>query len=166
MKYPRALAVSAAALMLIVSPGSASAQPPASGSVPDISGFTDVTANFTTPAGHGSPGFSFATPDGVSCGGSAQQASCDGALPGLSDIALSHTTSGPCDGGSAIVSGGGAQIVHTRGACPAPAGVPVLRVGQKVTHGAISCGIADGDVTVCTNGPHGFVLAPSGSGTF
>ncbi|MEZ0053036.1 hypothetical protein ABIA30_004061 [Mycobacterium sp. MAA66] len=154
-----------AALVLVASPGCASAEPPAGG-VPDINGFTDVTANFTTPTGHGSPGFSFATPDGVTCGGSSQQASCDGPLPGLSGIPLSHRTTGPCDGGSAIVSVGGTQIVHANGACPAPGGAPVLGVGQKVMQGAITCGVADGGITVCTNGPHGFVLQPSGSSTF
>lgn len=164
-----ALTASTAAVMIAVavpgymSPGYVSAQP---GGVPDVSGLADVTTNFTVSTGRGAHAALFATPDGVACGAGPQGAHCDGNFPGLADIPLSDNSAGPCEVGSAVLDAGSAQIGRHRWACPEPSGRPVLGAGQRVTMGNVTCGVLAGDVTVCTNGPHGFVLQPSGSWNF
>lgn len=170
MRRTSMVAVSAAAVIsMIVVPGCASAQPQAGGA-PDMSGFADVTNDFSGPGARNAGTIAlFSTPDGLSCGASLDGglAHCTGALPGVANLPIGGSTQGSCDLGLAqVTSGGTAFINHYKGNCPAPSGLKVLSPGQKLSGGGITCGVADGGVTACVSGPHGFVLQPSGSSSF
>lgn len=149
----------------------ASAQPPG---FPDLSGFTDVTADFAgNQRGETVVGFS---PDGlINCGFDSQRVTCAGPMPGLQGMPIANgNTQGNCDEGSAtagVPAGGGGQIRHNKfnGQCPDESDVKILKPGQKVSYGNITCGVAPGGVTACIDtfsGEHGFVLQPSGSWSF
>jgi len=175
--------VTCVVLTLVAVPVSAGAQPP-SGGVPDMSGFADVTGDFTTHFGRpGTVGVDFVTADGVGCSfgiadpaygqpGPSPGVSCSGSLPGIATIPLDlgSPLQGACDWGHAQAeSGTPGHVSHYKNpaydkfGCSAAGDTKVLGVGQKVTNGVVTCGVADGDVTVCVTGSHGFVLKPSGS---
>jgi len=174
---------------LAVVPGAAWAQP-AGGDVPDVSGFADVTGDFIVhgPVRPGTPpGVHFTTADGAGCAFTLPfnpatpadgRVTCSGSLPGIADIPLNSSSplNGACDWGIAAADlERPGQVNHSKSAgytkalgyhregCTTEVGTKVLGVGQKVTSGVVTCGTADGDVTVCTVGSHGFVLQPSGS---
>lgn len=161
------LAAGAVAVLIVVSvPGRVSAQPP---SFPDLGALADVTQGYlgTGPRNSGTIA-QFSTPDGLHCGLTGTSAQCQGPLPGVQDVPISPSGSsqGDCDLGGAQASESWASINHYKGHCPATPGLKLLDVGQKITQGATTCGVLAGGVTACTNGPHGFVLQPSGSWTF
>jgi hypothetical protein len=175
MRSMRAVACAVILFVAAVAP-IASAQPPG---FPDLSGFADMTAAFTTHENRGgAPGVNFSTPDGLTCGfptppnpgPDSQMVSCDGPFPGLASIPVSNASQGACDLGSVnALAGTPSQINHFRGPCPSPPGRQVLNPGQKVSSGNVTCGVAGGNITACINtgeGEHGFVLQPSGSWTF
>lgn len=158
--------ITSAVIVLAAAPGCASAQPPA---FPDLGSLADVTQNYlgTGPRNSGTIAL-FSTPDGLHCGLTSTNAQCQGPLPGVQNVPISPSgsTQGDCDLGGAQASGSGGSINHYKGPCPAPPGVKLLDVGQKITQGTTTCGVLAGGVTACTTGTHGFVLQPSGSSSF
>lgn len=150
----------------------ATAQPPG---FPDLSGYADVTQDFTSSNGREKV-VTFAPADGVQCGfgmpaelaPGRQAVNCYGTLPGLQNIPIGGSANGDCDLGT--VRTGPSSILHYRGRCSGPTGAKVLQLGQKVSYGYITCGVAPGGITACldtTDGQdHGFVLDPAGSWTF
>ena len=120
----------------------------------------------------------FSTPDGVRCGiyplgGIGNSVRCYGSVPGLQGLGLSldPNAENPCDFGEATLRTANPGVIKLiRGTCPAGlADVAPISVGQKVSVGTTTCGVAAGNVTACIDkagGGHGFVLQPSGSWSF
>jgi hypothetical protein len=156
----------------LVGAGCAAAQPP---SFPDLNAFQPVDpASYTASARAGGATY-FTTPDGLQCvlpnpakPGDHVSASCDGHLPGLPDNAavgsdgcsqVTTPSSLPTDlGPYSFQKGTGCPILTS----------PLLKVGQKITKGDITCVVGADQLTGCIDPVlnRGFVLQSSGSWTF
>lgn len=150
--------LAATSALLFAAPMAPAAAAPA---VPDMTGYTAVTAEGYLRAGSAY----FRTPDGLSCAirPDTYIAGCDGTLPGApagaNEIVLG------LDGTLA----GYHQTAATQFGAPAGMTAPVLPVGSKIVVDDYECavGAAAGPVTVCTKGTppaQWFVLSASGGG--
>ncbi|MEU9804566.1 hypothetical protein [Mycobacterium sp. NPDC050853] len=170
--------------------GQASADP----AVPNLDGYAPVEATaFETYSAYATSGVQFLTPDGLRCRitsnsrATGLDGTCWGKLPGVAGdeniAAVSLNT--PAASLTHMPDLGQQEIVARPDASPAgpapvdPSAYRPLTPGQKITYGLkttdkmITCGVSDQRETICIlpnnftgDGPHGFVLSPTGSRAF
>lgn len=184
------IAYAAVAAAGAVFAGQASADP----QVPNLDGYTAVEATaFETYSAYATSGVQFLTPDGLRCRitsnsrATGVDGACWGKLPGvagdenIASVSLNAQTASL----SHMPDLGQQEIVARPDASPAgPAAIDPtvyrpLSPGQKITYGlkatdkVITCAISEQRETICVlpnnfsgDGPHGFVLSPTGSRAF
>ncbi|MUM17898.1 hypothetical protein FZI91_01945 [Mycobacterium sp. CBMA271] len=183
-------AVVLVAASAIVFPGQASADP----SMPSLDAYSPVEASaFETYSAYATSGVQFLTPDGLRCRITANSratgvdGACWGKLPGVTRDENIATVSLNTPTASITRRDDLSQLEvvdrpDASAAGPAaidPGAYRPLAPGQKITYGlkstdkVITCGVNDQRETICVlpnnftgEGPHGFVLSPSGSRAF
>ncbi|ALR12661.1 hypothetical protein [Mycobacteroides saopaulense] len=170
--------------------GQAAAEP----AVPNLDGYTSVEPTaFETYSAYATSGVQFLTPDGLHCRITANSratgvdGACWGKLPGVpgDENIASVSLNAPTASLTHMPDLGQQEIVARPDASPAgpaaiePGAYRPLTAGQKITYGlkatdkVITCGVSEQRETICIlpnnftgDGPHGFVLSPTGSRTF